>query len=113
MDGSPFKVRTFYVGKDDHSKPTLVLLHGNMAQFIGFFRMNKLLSEKYRLVGFDLWNLGLNTRSTSKAAHQSVETADKWMVDFLIQAIDSMDLPDKFFLAGHSLGGYAAQLYAS
>ena len=53
MDGAPFKVRTFYFGRNDKSKPTLVITHGNMAQIIGFFRLLKLLSEKYRLVAFD------------------------------------------------------------
>ena len=113
MDGAPFKVRTFYIGKNDHSKKTLVLCHGNYSQFIGLFRFNKIMSEKYRIVGFDLYNLGLNTRSTSKAPHESWQTADKWMVDFMTKAIDAMDLPDKFFLSGHSLGGYSASLYAT
>ena len=31
MDGAPYKVRTFYIGKDDKTKPTLLLIHGNLA----------------------------------------------------------------------------------
>ena len=31
MDNKPFKVRTFYFGKEHRDKPTLLLTHGNMA----------------------------------------------------------------------------------
>jgi hypothetical protein len=44
MDGKPFKVRTFYFGKENRDKPTLVLTHGNMANIVGFFRLLKILS---------------------------------------------------------------------
>ena len=67
MDNNPFKIRTYYFGKEQRDKPTLLLTHGNMAMIVGYFRLNKLLAEKYRVVAFDLMNLGMNTRSTDTA----------------------------------------------
>ena len=116
MDGAPFKVRTIYIdNKNDTNKekPTLVLTHGNMAQSIGFFRLLKLLSEKYCVVAFDQMNLGLNTRSTDKSAHKSPETAELWIQEFLEKTMNSLDLPNKFYMAGHSFGGYLTMMYAS
>ena len=60
-----------------------------------------------------MMNLGLNTRSKSKAPHQSVETAEKWIHDFVTQALDAMDLPEKFYMTAHSWGGYLTMMYAS
>lgn len=36
-----------------------------------------------------------------------------WMMDFIVRAIDAMDLPPTFLLAGHSFGGLLCSLYAS
>lgn len=113
MDGAPFKVRTFYIGKDDKTKPTLMIIHGNIACFVGFFGLLKLLSEKYRVVGIDNMNLGVSTRSTSKAPHKDCETAEAWIQDYLTKTINAMDMPEKFYLVGHSWGGYASMMIAS
>ena len=67
MDNKPFKVRTFYFGKEDRDKQTLLLTHGNMSQIVGYFRLNKLLAEKYRIVAYDNMSLGISTRSTETA----------------------------------------------
>ena len=113
MDGAPFKVRTFYIGKDDKTKPTLMIIHGNIACFVSFFSLLKYLSENYRVVGIDNMNLGLNTRSTSKAPHKDCETAEAWIQDYLTKTINAMDMPDKFYLVGHSWGGYGSMMIAS
>ena len=55
-------------------------------------------------------NCGLNTRSTSKAPHESRETAEAWIFDHLGKIIDALDLPEKFLLCAHSWGG-AASMY--
>ena len=34
-------------------------------------------------------------------------------MDFLTQTMEELDLPDKFYLAGHSYGGYFSCLWAS
>lgn len=113
MDGAPFKVRTFYIGKEDKEKPTLLLIHGNMACFIGFFMLIKNLSEKYRVVGIDNMNLGLSTRSTSKAPHKDPETAEAWIQEYYTKTLDALDLPEKFYLVGHSWGGWGSMMIAS
>ena len=117
MDGAPFKVRTFYIhieaGKDEETKPTLMILHGNMANFVSFFNLLVPLAEKYRIVGIDNMNLGLSTRSTSKAPHQTPETAEAWIQEYYTKLLDALDLPPKFFLLGHSWGGYGSMMIAS
>ena len=40
MNNKPFKIRTFYFGKEQRDKPTLLLTHGNMANIISFFRFH-------------------------------------------------------------------------
>ena len=34
MDNKPFKIRTFYFGKEQRDKPTLLLTHGYMGNII-------------------------------------------------------------------------------
>ena len=34
-------------------------------------------------------------------------------MEFMVKAIDAMDLPEKFLLTAHSYGGYLCSLYAS
>ena len=53
IDNKPFKVRTFYFGKEQRDKPTLLLTHGFGSQVVGYLRLLKLLAEKYRVVAFD------------------------------------------------------------
>ena len=113
MDGAPFKVRTFYIGKDDQTKPTLLLIHGNQANFLGYFKLIPTLAEKYRVVGLDAMNLGVSTRSTSKACHKDHDTAEAWIKEYLTKTVNAFDLPDKFYLVGHSWGGYASMMITS
>ena len=106
MDNKPFKVRTFYFGKEQRDKPTLLLTHGNMSQIVGYFRLNKLLAEKYRIVAYDNMSLGMSTRWTETAQNASPETAETWIREYATKLINALDLPEKFLIAGHSWGGY-------
>jgi pimeloyl-ACP methyl ester carboxylesterase len=72
-----------------------------------------MLSEKYRVVGIDVMGLGTSTRSTSKAAHKTPELAEAWIQDYYTKLINAMDMPEKFFLVGHSWGGYSSMMIAS
>jgi pimeloyl-ACP methyl ester carboxylesterase len=117
MDGAPFKVRTTYVGRAQSSKPTLVYLHGNMAFALGECPMLlKALSSDYRIVAFDLMNLGMNTRS-GETHRQKVgldpEAAEAWIQEWAEKTFRALDLPERFFLVGKSWGTYLASLYAS
>ena len=60
MEGSPFRVRTIYIG--DKTKKTLLITHGYFSNGTTYLKMLKPLSEKYRLVLFDNCGWGLNTK---------------------------------------------------
>lgn len=117
MAGVPFKVRTIYIHREDKHKPSLLLTHGNMSMAIGYFRMFKTLSKYFRIVAFDNMNLGLKTKSSetrhANNSERSPEQAESWIMEWLGNAIGRMDLPEKFYMAGVSFGGYLCMLYAS
>ena len=113
MDNKPFKVRTFYFGKEQRDKPTLLLTHGNMAQIIGYFRLNKLLAEKYRVVAFDNMNLGMNTRSTDMAQCETPESAEAWIREYITKLLAALDISEKFYMTAHSWGGYFTMMVGS
>ena len=56
---------------------------------------------------------GLNSRIQDCKGVASVEAAEEWMIEWLIKVFNTLDLPDKFHLAGHSAGGWLASIYAS
>ena len=62
MDNRPFKVRTFVVGDVSEGKKTLVMVHGFALGALGHFNVIKQLAVKYRLVLFDNFGWGMNTR---------------------------------------------------
>lgn len=90
MDGSDFKNRVFYISDNnnlsaaDETKPTLIFLHGNMAMFVGYTKLVQRLTANYQVVGFDIMNLGLNTRSGEAHVHKIGMDADKaenWIIE--------------------------------
>ena len=111
IDGEPFRVRTFEVG--DRSKQTLVLTHGYTASALSYYTMAKKLAEKYHLVLFDNGSWGLNTRLAKCDAVKSPKAAEEWLIDWMCKVFEKLDLPEKYYLAGMSLGGYLMSLYAS
>ena len=114
MDGKPFRVRTFYFGCEDKSKKTLILTHGFMANIVSWFSFLKMISKHYRLIAFDNCNWGLNTRCEDSPACNDADAAEAWILNFYEQTIAGLDdCPEKFFLTGHSHGGYQCSLYAS
>ena len=62
---------------------------------------------------FDNCCKGLNTKLDTCSSLESPEAAEQWMMDLIVKTIDALDLPPKFLLAGHSYGGYLANLYVS
>lgn len=118
MDSKPFQVRYHIIDSDQSAqseKPILVLMHCYMhssaSAFVQFF---KYLTPTYRVVCFDNCGWGLNSRSTGVSALQCPISSEEWLLDQTRKTIDSLTfLPDKFLLAGHSMGGYLASLYAS
>jgi len=90
-----------------------VLIHGFLSSAICFYPILKSLSEKYRIVMFDVMSWGLNTRLDECSGMESVEAAEAWMLEWLEKVMAKLDLPDKFLLSGHSFGGWLSSLYAS
>jgi pimeloyl-ACP methyl ester carboxylesterase len=73
------------------------------------------LMKHYRIVLFDNLSFGMNPKNGQRLADiTKPEMIDAWLVEFWEQwAKHCKLLPEKFFLAGHSFGGYQAALYAS
>ena len=113
MDGEPFHIRTVIYG--DKSKKTLVMTHGYMLSGVmAFFKLFKNLAEHYRLVVFDQGSFGLNSnRQECHALNEGPDACEQWLLEWWTKYIDALELPEKFFLAGHSMGGHQSMLYAS
>ena len=111
MKEGPFRVRVFEIG--DKTKKTLVITHGFSGCALSYYTMIHTLAKSYRLVLFDNCSWGLNTRVQTCEGLESPVKAEAWLIDWLVKVFDKLDLPEKFFLAGHSMGGYLMSLYAS
>jgi pimeloyl-ACP methyl ester carboxylesterase len=111
MEGKPFKVRTIKTGNPENQ--TLVLMHGFGIASCMFGPLLGYLSQKYRVVLFDNLSFGLNSRLKESVALDSSESAEEWIKDMLVKTVNELDLPDKFFLAGWSHGGWQAAVLAS
>jgi len=90
--------------------PKLVLVHGYGAGGGVFYRIINDLADYFHLFVVDLLGMGSSGRPTFEAP--SVELAEDFFVNSLKQFIDLTLKGEKFFLAGHSLGGYLAAVYA-
>ena len=93
MDSRPFKVRTFVVGHVSDGKKTLVMVHGFALGALSQFNVIKQLSEKYRLVLFDNFGWGMNTRLQECSGIESPESAEAWMIEWILKTFDALDLP--------------------
>ena len=119
MDDAPFKVRTFYIGDDAgkaKDKPTVFFIHGNMIMFGAFANFAKNLSQHYRVVGIDLVNLGLSTRSPQSHRDKigtDHDKAEAWNTEYIEKVVNALDLPSKFFICTNSIGGWYGMRYAS
>ena len=95
MDEKPFKVRTFVAGDDSDGRQTLLLVHGYMASGLAHFNIIKPLTEKYRVVFFDNFGWGMNTKlQECPRGMESAEAADAWMTEWILKTFDALDLPD-------------------
>ena len=86
------------------------MTHGFMGASAVWIYMLKHLAEKYRLVLFDHGSWGLNTRLDASSGLESPEAAENWQREWIVKLMDALTgdntVPDKFYMAGHSLGGW-------
>ena len=118
------QIRTIILGERDvdtdavRVKPTLVLIHGFGGSGVMLYPMFRNLMEHYRLVLIDQVGFGGSTRVSQIPAFcfESVEAMDQYQVGWLLKWLEQMDedeeLPPKFYLHGHSYGGYIGSLLA-
>ena len=115
MYGEDYAVRC-HVYNDDRSKKTLVLTHGYCLSAVLYSQMLPALAKHYRIVMFDNLGFGLNRRVQDLGdALESPEKAERWLISWwehLIEALEP-ELPAKFYLTGHSAGGFQCMLYSS
>jgi len=62
---------------------------------------------------FDHGSWGINTRWAQFPEEITPESSEAWMSVWLKKVFGKLDLPERFFLAGHSLGGFYSAVYAS
>lgn len=88
----------------------MVLTHGYGAGGAIFYRVLNDLSDYFHLYVIDL--LGMGASGRPKYHPTDVDTAEDFFVDSMKIWRERMDIKEKYYLAGHSLGGYVSAVYA-
>ena len=100
-------MRTISCG--DETKPKLVFVHGYGGSGMIFYKLMKPLKDHFHVITVDIIGMGASSRPVVKlncvndAENFFVENFEKWRAAVGLE---------KFFLAGHSFGGYVSGLYA-
>ena len=101
-------VTLHYIEVGDKQNPPLIFLHGILAFTQSYSEFIERLAEKYFVVGIDMRGHGRSTIGTEPYSH-------KLVADDVILVADEIGL-DKFYVVGHSAGGFAllsiAKLYS-
>ena len=101
-------VTLHYIEVGDKQNPPLIFLHGILAFTQSYSEFIERLAEKYFVVGIDMRGHGRSTIGTETYSH-------KLVADDVILVADEIGL-DKFYVVGHSAGGFAllsiAKLYS-
>jgi pimeloyl-ACP methyl ester carboxylesterase len=88
----------------------MVLIHGYGAGGGVFYRVLKDLSRYFHLFVVDLLGMGASGRPEYTA--KTVDLAEDFFINSLKIWKEKRGIQKKFFLAGHSLGGYISAVYA-
>ena len=92
-------VTLHYIEVGDKQNPPLIFLHGILAFTQSYSEFIERLAEKYFVVGIDMRGHGRSTIGTKPYSH-------KLVADDVILVADEIGL-DKFYVVGHSAGGFA------
>ena len=91
-------------------KPTFILCHGHVGSSTNFISLAKYLIPKYNLFIPDTIGTALSSRPNVKFI--SPEQAINFFIDILHEFILTLNLPNKYYIAGHSLGGLFVANYS-
>ena len=96
--------------KPDHNnKKVIIMLHGYQASSFIFYRIVPLISDEFIVICPDMIGFGFSSRP--KVKFTSAEQSIDFFVEFIDKFRQALKL-EKFFICGHSLGGYLAANYA-
>lgn len=109
LQGQQHMMHTIKCGDKGSNKDTLVLIHGYSGSLTLFYPILKDLSKRFQVYCVDLLGLGLSSRADFPC--QSTEETLDYFVDSLEEWRKAIDL-DRFFIGGHSFGGYISAFYA-
>ena len=88
----------------------MVLIHGYGAGCGVFFKVVKDLSLHFHIYMVDMLGMGASGRPEYDAF--SVDLAEDFFVNAIKTWKHKIGINEKFYLAGHSLGGYISSIYA-
>jgi pimeloyl-ACP methyl ester carboxylesterase len=116
LSGLSFTRHRIPYGQDDYvsaieagTGSPIVLLHGLGGGAAIYFRIMKLLADRFRVISVDMPGMGMSSRPEFEA--EDVQTAEAFFVEPLKRLFDSLGLT-RVTLWGHSLGGYIAGAFA-
>jgi len=97
------------LNNENNNKKTMIMLHGFQACNLTYYRMIKYLAKDFIIFCPDFLGMGLSSRP-------KVEFSDeKECIEFFVETIEAFRKAkniNKFYLCGHSLGGYYAGQYS-
>lgn len=97
--------------KHDNS-PKIILVHGFGGGAAVFMRMAPLLQDYFEVILIDLLGMGASGRPPFDRSMETVQTVN-YFTDSLFKCFEITGISkEKFYLLGHSFGGYIAGEYA-
>ena len=113
FDGQEFRARYFTFG--DESKPVLLMTLGFGAAVLQAVLTFKGLAENFRVIAFDSFSFGANTRMDYCSGLESAERAEECMLEWYTEFIAAIEhrLPQKFYMFAMCSGCYPMGLYAA
>ena len=94
---------------ENNTKKVFIMLHGFQACNLTYYRMLKYLAENYIVFCPDFLGMGLSSRPKIEFENEIQ------CIEFFVEAIEAFRKAkniNKFYICGHSLGGYYAGQYS-